>query len=350
MRELEELVETCLEADGPLTVAQFMQLALHHPDYGYYAKDDPLGAGGDFVTAPEISQIFGELLGLWCVEMWKMAGRPAPFALFEMGPGRGTLMVDVLRATQRVEGFHKAMRLCLMESNATLRARQKEVLAPYELEYIAGPEALPPMPVLALANEFFDALPIHQYIKTEQGWYERCVGREGGALAFVVGAKPVALPLPDALSFYEVCPQAIGFVRDLAQHIARYGGAALLIDYGYVDPDGADTLQATSAHRLVNPLERVGEVDLTAHVDFSALALAAEKQNCHVTEIVGQGPFLQALGIDIRAAQLKLAADVEEAALLDSAVHRLTAPDQMGALFKVMALTPQDRKEVCGFP
>ena len=349
MTDLEGIIRALIEHEGPQSVARYMQLALQHPVHGYYMKGDPLGVAGDFTTAPEISQIFGELIGLWVADLWRRSGKPESFVMLELGPGRGTLMRDALRATDRVIGFHQAMKLTLMESNATLREAQSEKLGRFDPAYIEDIGALPPLPVFAIANEFFDALPIHQYVKTEEGWRERLVGLVDGHLGFVLGHDPVALPLPEEFSFYEISPQSVAMVHAMSGHIARHGGGALLIDYGAAQASGVDTLQAVSGHASVSPLKKAGQVDLTAHVDFSALRIAATKQGCFVPDITTQGTFLQALGLDIRASQLKLKATEVQAAAIDSATQRLTDSAQMGSLFKVMAIVPHDRKEVSGF-
>jgi len=350
MTELETLIHKMISREGPLSVAQFMQLALQHPEHGYYMKGDPLGVAGDFTTAPEISQISGELIGTWCAEMWRLAGKPDPFVLLELGPGRGTLMQDALRATAKVEGFHHAMRLHLLESNVTLRASQGEKLGGFAPCYLSGLESLPSLPVIAIANEFFDAMPVHQYEKTPEGWRERCVGAGPDGFVFVLGKAEVLLPLPDSLSFYEISPQSLAMVQALSSHIAHYGGAALIIDYGMTESSGANTLQAVSGHASVSPLSHAGSVDLTPHVAFMALRLAATSQGVSALPTITQEAFLKAMGIELRAWQLKMKAGYEQAMDIDSSLQRLIDPQQMGTLFKVTALVPTVLKEVPGFP
>lgn len=350
MSYLDGLIRETIRAEGPLSVARYMQLALQHPDYGYYVQGCPIGARGDFVTAPEISQMFGELIGLWCAQVWMQMGSPSAFTLLEMGPGRGTLMADALRATARVPGFHKAMQLTLLESNATLREAQSEKLAAYAPHFLSDLDALPAQPLLVVANEFFDALPIHQYRRTEKGWHEVLIGLAGEALAFVLSDQPVLLPLPEQPAFYEVCPAAITYVQQLAAHIAKHQGAALVIDYGYQSPSGHDTLQAVSGHTCADPLEGAGTRDLTAHVDFSALRLAAEKQGLTTSAVIGQGDFLRNLGIDIRARQLKMAGGVDESYQIDADLARLTDEKEMGALFKAFAFARAELQDLPGFP
>ncbi|MFA6280349.1 MAG: SAM-dependent methyltransferase [Bdellovibrionales bacterium] len=351
MTALENILRDVIKAEGPVTVARFMQLALSHPQHGYYIKGDPLGVAADFTTAPEISQMFGEMIGLWMVEQWQAQGSPAPFTLLELGAGRGTLLADALRATAKVPNFHTAMRLRIIESNETLKAMQRDKLAAYHPTYGADLSDLPEHPVFMIANEFFDVMPIHQYERHAEGWRERLVGLdETGSLIFVAGTQTIPLPLPEGVSFYELSPAAIGLAQAMGSHIAAQGGAALIIDYGYAENSGSDTLQAVSGHASVDPLARAGAVDLTAHVDFAALRLVALKEAVFVPPIIGQGAFLKALGIDLRARQLKMQGTLEQADAIDEALHRLTSAEEMGVLFKVMAISPKAFQDLAGFP
>lgn len=349
MTELDDIIHALIRREGPISVARYMQLALQHPEFGYYVKGDPLGVAGDFTTSPEISQIFGELVGLWIADLWRRSEKPKEFVLLELGAGRGTLMEDALRAAVRVTGFRDGLRLHLLESNETLRSSQKEKLGAFDPRFIHDVGQLPALPVFAIANEFFDALPVHQYVRKDGVWHERLVGLVDEKLAFVLGGEALVLPLPEGADFLEVSPQSVAIVQQLSAHIAQHGGGALLIDYGYAQPAGGDTLQAVSGHASVPPLQMAGRVDLTAHVDFAALKIAAEKQGCHVPDVVTQGSFLQALGIDIRASQLKLKATETQAREIGDAVRRLTDPYEMGSVFKVMALVPPTQKEISGF-
>ncbi len=335
-----------IAADGPITVADFMAEALMNPAHGYYATRDPFGTAGDFITAPEISQMFGELVGLALAQCWLDQGAPAPFALVELGPGRGTLMADLLRATRAVPGFHDAARLHLVETSATLRGLQGQTLHPHHPVWLDRAEDLPDLPCFAVANEFFDALPIRQFQRTADGWQERRIGLRDGALTF--GLAP-ATPLP-ALAhrltdtspgeLVEICPAAPGIVTALGQRIATHGGAALMIDYGDWRSRG-DTLQALHAHQPVDPLTDPGQADLTAHVDFEALARAAQTvPGLTHSPMVPQGVFLERLGITHRAQSL--AAKLRGAPLDQhiAAHRRLTHPEEMGSLFKCLAMMP----------
>lgn len=350
MNALEEIICAEIEAYGPLSVARFMQLALQHPQHGYYVKGDPLGHKGDFITSPEISQMFGEMVGLWCAEVWRQMGSPPAFALLEVGPGRGTLMQDALQATRKISGFHNALQLHLFESNKTLRAIQAERLEPFAPCFIDDLDSLPSLPLIAVANEFFDAMPIHQYSKTEEGWRERLVGWNGTRLTWTLGFEEVLLPLPDDFLFYEISPQAVSLTKVLAKNLAIYGGAALIVDYGYAQPAGQDTLQAVSGHAFADPLARPGEMDLTAHVDFEALRHAAQKQGANASQTITQGAFLRAMGIELRAEQLKIKATSTQTHDIQAALQRLTEEAQMGTLFKVLALTGKEIRDVPGFP
>ncbi|MFY9287527.1 MAG: SAM-dependent methyltransferase [Alphaproteobacteria bacterium] len=350
-------IRQLIEKSGPISIASYMELALLHPEFGYYRNHDPLGQGGDFTTAPEISQMFGEMIGLWCADVWQQLGKPEKFVLLELGPGRGSLMRDALRATSKIPGFHQAVNLYLLESNATLQKMQQEKLAEHLPIYIEDLTELPALPLLVVANEFFDAMPIRQFEKNFQGWCERLVGLENERLGFTLWplepmlAQLIPSHMQDALpgTLYEVSLPSIAVVRNLAKHINRYGGAALLIDYGFIEASGKSTLQAVSNHQFSSVLTRPGEVDLTAHVDFGALRHIALGQNVQVSGPVGQGAFLQALGIELRAMQLKQRATPKQAQDIDAALERLIHPDQMGSLFKVMAITSSPISQVAGF-
>jgi NADH dehydrogenase [ubiquinone] 1 alpha subcomplex assembly factor 7 len=350
-------IDSLIRKRGPISVADYMELALQHPEFGYYKKGDPFGAEGDFVTAPEISQMFGEMIGLWCADVWRQMGKPEKFALLELGPGRGTLMQDALRATEKIHGFHKAMELCLVESNETLRKMQQEKLAAHNPRYIEDVNALPHLPVLAIANEFFDALPIRQFEKTFQGWCEKLVTIENNRLGFVTQPldPAVAFLIPKDLqealpgTVHEISLTSLAIMRDLSRHVVTRGGAALIIDYGYVAPSGKPTLQAVAEHAPADVLEKPGEADVTAHVDFAALKNTAAANGAMVMPPVGQGEFLQTLGIELRADQLKLAATPEQKRAIHDALRRLTDAGEMGSLFKAMAVAPPQLDNLPGF-
>ncbi len=354
--------------DGPLSVAAFMGEALGHPRFGYYMRQDPFGVAGDFTTAPEISQMFGELVGLWCVDAWARLGGPAPFHLVELGPGRGTLMQDALRAAALVPAFRDAAQVHLVETSPTLRARQHTTLGATlgatPVTWHDRLEDVPDGPTLLIANEFFDALPIRQIQKTNHGWFERLIDVDPDSppdaprFRFVLeafgssGSRLVPDSLRDAPegSVVEVSPASRSVARLIGQRIAAAPGAAVLIDYGYPHgPAVGDTLQALRKHAFAPVLDSPGEADLTAHVDFASIAAAAREGGADAFGPVDQGAWLTSLGIGPRADALKRTATRKQAADIDSALNRLIAPDQMGTLFKVLALTSPGLGAPAGF-
>ncbi len=343
MTALAESLMRRIAATGPLTVADYMAECLLHPDHGYYSTRDPFGVQGDFTTAPEISQMFGELAGLCLAGAWLDQGRPPAVTLAEPGPGRGTLMADILRATRGVPGFHDAVRVHLVEASATLRARQRETLARHEVSWADSLDDLPEAPLFLIANEFFDALPIRQFVRDPAGWRERVVGLVDGALGFGLAPPAPQAALAHRLAdtrpgdIVEICPAAAPAMAAIAGRIARHGGAAVIVDYGGWHSLG-DTLQALSRHGRADPLAAPGLADLTAHVDFEALARAAP--GVAVGPLIPQGLWLERLGIKVRAQTL---ARGLTGAALDAHVaahRRLTHPDEMGTLFKCLALHP----------
>jgi NADH dehydrogenase [ubiquinone] 1 alpha subcomplex assembly factor 7 len=339
------LIRARIRQDGPVSVADYMAECLLHPQHGYYTTRDPFGTAGDFITAPEISQMFGEVVGLCLAQAWLDQGSPARFTLAEPGPGRGTLMADILRATRAVPGFAQAAEITLIEASPVLRDVQRQTLASHAPRWLDNLAELPDQPLFLVANEFFDALPVRQFLRAGSGWSERRIGLKDGALHFGLteaGPYPqLAHRLKDTNDgdLVEICPTAPAITGGIARRIARYGGAALIIDYGGWHSLG-DTFQALKAHRPVDPLDNPGRADLTAHVDFEPLAQAAAKAGCAHTRLTPQGVFLERLGIAARARAL--AAGQTEAAQkqLISAHHRLTHPDEMGNLFKTLGLYP----------
>jgi SAM-dependent MidA family methyltransferase len=333
---LKALLLRQIAAGGPMRLADYMAACLAHPEFGYYMTRDPLGAGGDFTTAPEVSQMYGELIGLALATAWQDQGRPAPFCLAELGPGRGTLMTDLLRATARVPGFGEGARLHLVETSPALRAAQARRLP--GAAWCDRVEALPDLPLFLVANEFLDALPIRQFVADGGRWRERMVGAAGDRL--VPGlSPPLPLPLPPAPdgTVAEVSPAAEAVGREIGGRLARRGGLALLIDYGEWEGTG-DSLQAVQGHRPADPFAAPGEADLTAHVAFGAVARAAEAAGARAAGFAEQGAFLARLGIEARAAALARARPDREDDIR-AQLTRLVAPDQMGSLFKVLALT-----------
>ncbi|MBK5909963.1 hypothetical protein CCR85_00450 [Rhodothalassium salexigens] len=337
-------VRSLIAAAGPLRIDQYMTEVLLHPVHGYYAQGRRVGAEGDFTTAPEISQMFGELVGLWLADRWQAMGAPAPVRLVELGPGRGTLMADILRAVRVMPALGAALDLHLVESNRDFRAAQRDRGLPATWHNTL--DSVPTGPMLLVANEFFDALPIRQWLWLGTGWAERAVGldKQTDRLVFTsLGADADALPAPATPpapgTVTERCPAAMAHAHAIARRLACDGGAALIVDYGYAGPGWGDTFQAVAAHRPVDPLAAPGAADLTAHVDFTALARAAHAAGAAAVGPVDQGTFLDRLGLGLRAGALKARAGAAQAAAIDAAVARLTAPEQMGTLFKALALT-----------
>jgi len=342
MTPLARLLAARIAADGPISVADYMAECLLHPTHGYYTTRDPFGAAGDFTTAPEISQMFGELFGLALAQAWLDQGAPARFTLAELGPGRGTLMADILRATRGVPGFHAAAEVVLVEASPVLRSVQGQTLATAGFaapRWLDGAEDLPEQPLFLMANEFFDALPIRQFQRDAAGWRERLIGLRGGVLAFGLSDH---LPVPDLPAFQdaqpgqivEVCPMALPVMSVISDRVQRFGGGGFVVDYGGWRSCG-DTLQALRAHSFDDVLAHPGEADLTAHVDFEALAMAVPAQ-AYAT----QGAVLGRLGIEARAAALaqRLTGKALQSHL--AAHRRLTNQAEMGTLFKVLAVYP----------
>lgn len=351
MTPLEHEIIALIDAEGPISLERFMALAAMHPRFGYYRSQVPIGRGGDFVTAPEIHQMFGELIGLWAAEVWRAMGEPSTLRLVELGPGRGTLMADFLRASRVVAEFRAALDVHLVEISEKLAAEQRERLAQCgrPVTWHSSIEDLPAGPAIVIANEFFDALPIRHYVRTAQGWNERLVGLDvNGRLAFGLSSAPdaaIAAPAP-AGSILEIGLAAQRAMRELAGHVAHDGGALLVIDYGYRGKRSGETLQAVKDHAHVDPLTAPGETDLTAHVDFAALARAAAAGGADVHGPVAQGIWLARLGIFERAARLKRSADSQQAAAIDAALARLAQPGpikgpgaSMAELFQVLCVT-----------
>ena len=349
MTPLARLLAERIRETGPITVADYMAECLLHPVHGYYTTRDPFGAAGDFTTAPEISQMFGELIGLALAQAWLDRGSPAPFTLAELGPGRGTLMADILRATKGVPGFHAAAQVVLVEASPIQRERQAATLSAYRLTWLQRVEDLPQAPLFLIANELLDALPIRQFQHGPQGWQERLIGLRDDAVIFGLWAP---LPqVPDTSAFrdapkgalVEDCLPARQTFAEVVTRIAKAGGLAYWIDYGGWRSQG-DTLQALRRHAFDAPLAHPGEADLTAHVDFEPLAALAPAFAYDT-----QGTFLTRLGIDARAERLAQSLTGERLESHRAAHRRLTHPEEMGSLFKVLAITSADAPPPPGF-
>ncbi|HKM88375.1 MAG TPA: SAM-dependent methyltransferase [Xanthobacteraceae bacterium] len=356
---LETEIRRLIAAAGPMSIAEYMLLCLTHPQYGYYVTRDPLGAHGDFITAPEISQMFGELIGVWMVAVWQQMGSPENVRVVELGPGRGTLMNDALRAAKVVGDFHAALVVHLVEISPKLQQAQEQLLEGLGVPILwhSALAEVPSGPVIIIANEFIDALPVHQAVKRADGWHERVVEiAPSGELAIGIARDPLPhfeATLPRGLrqapegSVYEWRSDTVAL--EIGRRV-RSDGAALIIDYGHAWYGLGETFQAVAGHSFTDPLRAPGEADLTAHVDFAALAQSAQIIGGRIHGPISQRDLLRGLGIDKRAAALKTRAP-ERAAEIDQALARLTAtgPRGMGELFKALAIADSKLGKLPGF-
>lgn len=354
MSMLKAEIVDLIRQEGPIGIGRYMALALGHPRHGYYMTRDPFGQEGDFTTAPEISQMFGELIGLWAAHLWQAMGAPSRFRLVELGPGRGTLMADMLRATRIIPGFREAVSVHLVETSPVLRQRQAATLADSEpVWHDSVGEALSG-PVIVVANEFLDALPLDQFVMTPEGWRERLVGlNEDGDLAFgLASGREDSLRLAaEAGTVFEQPTLALDIVAQVAGHVATEGGAGLFVDYGSVRSGFGDTLQAMKRQAFVDPLAEPGEADLTVHVDFERMGQAALKVGAALHGPANQRDFLLALGLPQRAQALSLKADTAQREAISAAFDRLIESGEtgMGDLFKVLALSHRNLPPLPGF-
>jgi NADH dehydrogenase [ubiquinone] 1 alpha subcomplex assembly factor 7 len=357
---LQSEIKKLIRSSGPMPVWRYMELCLMHPTHGYYVSRDPLGREGDFTTAPEVSQMFGELLGLWAASVWKAIGSPPVLRLVELGPGRGTMMADALRALRVLPPLYQSLSIHMVEINPVLRDKQKATLS--EVRNTAWHEHIdevPEGPAIILANEYFDVLPIHQVVRRENGWHERIVDIDDtGKLIF--GAAPEPTPRFEVLLPPLVRAAPLGAVFEwrpdseimrIATRVRDQDGAALIIDYGHLRSDAGDTFQAVARHSFTDPLQTPGEADVTAHVDFQALVRAAEDLGARVHGPITQGEFLKRLGIETRAASLMAKATPEVSEDISGAMKRLTdsGRDGMGSMFKVLAISEPQLISLAGF-
>ncbi|MDB5653159.1 MAG: hypothetical protein JWQ94_772 [Tardiphaga sp.] len=347
---LHDEIKRLISSAGPMPVWRYMQLCLTHPLYGYYVSRDPLGREGDFTTSPEVSQMFGELIGLWAASVWRAMGSPEVLHLVELGPGRGTMMADALRALRVLPPLYQALHVHLVEINPVLRHKQRATLSGVrKIDWHDSIDDVPAGPAVILANEYFDVLPVHQAIRHGDGWHERTVEIEAdGGFGFGAAAEPMPhfeLLLPPSVrqapigTIFEWRPDAE--MMKLASRVRDQGGAALVIDYGHTRSDAGDTLQAIARHSYADPLQNPGGADITAHVDFQALGRAAEDVGARVHGPVTQGEFLKRLGIETRALTLMAKASPEVAADVTGALQRLIDNGRggMGSMFKVIGIS-----------
>ena len=360
MSNLLRILRQRIAHQGPLTVADYMAEALGHLEHGYYMKNDPFGAGGDFTTAPEISQMFGELIGIWCAVSWQQMDAPEKFNLVEIGPGRGTLMADILRAGGNLPGFIDAMDLYLVETSPVLQGLQAKTLAdaPVQSSWKQYFTEIPEGPLILVANELFDALPVRQFESTANGWVERLINfddadtlvwRQGSENPATASFIPGPLKDEPAGSLYEMSSAGLSLMASIGNAIASHGGTALIIDYGHSETTCGDTLQAVKNHQFYDFLADPGDADLTAHVDFQALKETAEQAGAAAFGPVTQGDYLRRLGIEPRAQQLESVATSRQKEDVREALERLTSADEMGTLFKVLAIAHPDQPRPEGF-
>lgn len=355
---LEDRLIALIRSRGPISIADYMADALFHPHDGYYTAQAPIGAAGDFTTSPEISQVFGELIGLWLVQSWTDMGSPTAFNLVELGPGRGVLMQDVLRAAKVRAEFLDAARVWLIETSGRLRHEQQRRLREDGItpEWADHFSEVPSAPTLIIANEFFDCLPIRQFVRTRAGWRERLVGADASGLCFALADTPpqAAAWLPDddaALpgEILEVCEAAHALVEEIAGKLVMNGGRALIIDYGHVNAGLGDTLQAVRRHAPWPALKAPGAADITAHVNFEHLSRAAFAAGAAAYGPVSQGAFLERLGLPLRLERLSAGKSAAKAADLFAGAHRISSPAAMGELFKVFCVSSPNLSEPAGF-
>jgi NADH dehydrogenase [ubiquinone] 1 alpha subcomplex assembly factor 7 len=335
MTPLERIIRAQIAAEGPMALDRYMALCLGHPQHGYYMTRDPLGSKGDFTTAPEISQVFGELVGVWCAQIWQQLDSPARFSLVELGPGRGTLMRDALRATQKIKGFHDAVEIHLVETSPVLRAVQRQAVE--HAVWHDTVATLPQHPTIVIGNEFFDALPIKQYDEANAIVRERVVELTDDTLAFGLDDTQIKSMGKDGL--FEVSPARIDVAVTLGLLIAMHGGAALVIDYGHRKSAMGDTLQAMKDHRYCSIFETPGEADITSHVDFEQIGAAFAAAKTTVHPVLTQRDFLTGMGLSLRAEVLARKLVGAEKDVFLEGVRRLADDTEMGQLFKVMAVT-----------
>jgi SAM-dependent MidA family methyltransferase len=340
---LAEQMRQRIASEGPISIHDYMEICLADPASGYYVARQPIGKAGDFITAPEISQIFGELLGLWAASVWQSMTEPENIILAELGPGRGTLMADALRAIKIVPHLHEYISVALIETSPMLREAQADTLDNFNVAWFDAIEEVPDAPLILLANEFLDALPIHQYVHRGDGWHERCVRIAHDALAYVEQDEATDLDLPfhphhaEPGAIFETRPAVTRLIAALAARTKPV--AALFIDYGHAHSGFGDTLQAVRGHQFANPLEAPGEADLSAHVDFADLARKAEASGLKSLGPISQGEFLLGLGLETRRDALLQRANSEQRQAIISGADRLTDASVMGELFKVLAIT-----------
>jgi len=358
MTSLLDILKKKITENGPLSLEDYMREALLHPKFGYYQTGHTFGAKGDFVTSPEISQMFGELIGLWCVDCWIKLKSPSKFHLIELGPGNGTLMYDALRSAALAPDFLNAAEIHLVEASQHLTGIQKKNISGHSVNWSEEwPILEDNVPIIVIGNEFLDALPIRQFELKDKQWMERSVTLTDGELDFCLtdmpkSSVPINLPTPidcAESSITEVNPGAELLISQIAKIISKKGGSALFIDYGPAESSLGDSFQSVKRHEYTNPLQDPGTSDLTAHVDFERLRFLADDKNCETAPIETQGRFLERLGIEARALILSRNADEKQKSQIASDMKRLVSTEEMGTLFKAMTFYSNMAAPPAGF-
>lgn len=358
-KTLLDKIKHIIALNGPISIAEYMHICMADPEHGYYKTQEVIGRQGDFITAPEVSQMFGELIGIWCIATWQKLGKPSPFCLAELGPGKGTLIQDLLRAAKNNSEFMNAAQVVLVETSDALQKVQKtklpnDLVESGKIHWEIDIDQLPKMPVIFIANEFFDVVPFRQYVKKQSGWHEIGIGLSPGntlqktALANQIETSRLPAHADDEPegAVFEHAPAREAIMQTLAEQINKHQGAALIIDYGHLVSGFGDTFQAMAQHAYADPLVAPGENDLTSHVDFQPLTAAAQAADLQSVHTATQGDFLLNLGLLERAGSLGRGKDEADQNRIHSEVERLAAPDQMGTLFKVMAIASSGIKLV----
>lgn len=344
MTLFEDHLHKVIAQEGAITIERYMELVLHHPEYGYYRQGNPLAAEGDFLTSPEASPLFGEMVGVWLIEAWHRLGKPKSFVLLELGAGQGTLLRTALDSLENDQDFRHGMKLMVSESNRTLRQIQQNILSSYAVTYCDDIQSLPSLPTIVLANEFFDTLPLRQFVRARVGWRERMVTCANGALRFVnqfrfgLPRNPSVNPLARAImvgGVYEFSACAATLMGYLSAHIAAHTGAALVIDYGYTAPPPSGTLDALRKHQFVDALSSPGQTDVTAGVDFTVLANIAARHGNMVADLITQREFLEKMGLYARADQVRERLSPEQKEYMHRGLHFIASPTHMGK-YKVL--------------
>ena len=357
---LQNLLISRIQKTGPISLTEFMAEALHNKNFGYYTTRDPLGSLGDFTTAPEISQIFGELIGLWILHAHQQQELDGPLCLVELGPGRGTLMSDILRVLLKFENIEQLLEVHLVETNPILRQMQQKLLGNLKVLWHDDLSTLPDQPWFLVANEFLDTLPVIQLIKNGDRWTERLIDYDpaGGHFFWTSSGSTsrLSLLISDQVSskapdnaLLEFSPATLGIFKTIAENTSKKGGAALLIDYGYLKPSFKSSIQAVHDHKMVDPLSNPGTNDISCHVDFQSILHESQFFEVNFHGPIPQGEFLISMGINERAERLKHGSSIQQINDINIAVKRLTATGEMGKLFKVIGLTPKDSPTPPGF-